>query len=161
SAGPPIDDHEIIAEPMHLDEGQTVHGRLIGRGDRPSPEAPGKSGPEIDALTSLDGGFGPWPSFVSRSRGPQTRGQENRGGGAAAMRRVTRLEAARFLCAKLGLAGPLWTAEEAPLRMADLAMLQIDSIIVTGLRNHELAWLARSRGLAADFYAAVHDRRLF
>jgi uncharacterized protein len=77
------------------------------------------------------------------------------------LRRVSKLEAARFLCAKLGLTGPLWSAEEAPERMADLAMLQIDSIIVTGLRNHELAWLARAHGSPRDYYAAVHDRRLF
>ena len=70
-------------------------------------------------------------------------------------------ELRRFLLDRLGLAGPLRPAGEASKIAADLAMIQIDSIRVTGLRNHELAWLARSEASVADFYAMLYERGEF
>ncbi len=74
------------------------------------------------------------------------------------MRRASSPEIRRFLLDRLGLAGPLRSAEDAPALAASLAMIQIDSIRVTGLRNHEIAWLARAEAPVADFYAMVHRR---
>jgi len=74
------------------------------------------------------------------------------------LRRVSSTEIRRFLLDRLGLAGPLRSAGEAPALAASLAMIQIDSIRVTGLRNHEIAWLARAEAPVADFYAMVHRR---
>lgn len=74
------------------------------------------------------------------------------------MRRVSSTELRRFLLDRLGLAGPLHSAGEAPALAASLAMIQIDSIRVTGLRNHEIAWLARAQAPVADFYAMLHRR---
>jgi uncharacterized protein len=73
-------------------------------------------------------------------------------------RQVGAGELRRFLLARLGLAGPLRSAAELPALAADLAMIQIDSIRVAGLRNHELAWLARGEATVADFYAMLHRR---
>jgi len=77
------------------------------------------------------------------------------------MRRVTATELRRFVLERLGLAGPLPPADRAAALAADLAMIQIDSIRVTGLRNHELAWLARSEANVAEFYAMLYERGEF
>lgn len=77
------------------------------------------------------------------------------------MRRVSAAELRRFLLERLGLAGPLRPAADAPKLAADLAMIQIDSIRVTGLRNHELAWLARSEASVGEFYAMLYERGEF
>jgi uncharacterized protein YcaQ len=77
------------------------------------------------------------------------------------MRRVSAAELRRFLLDRLGLAGPLRPAAEASALATDLAMIQIDSIRVTGLRNHELAWLARSEATVAEFYAMLYERGEF
>ena len=74
------------------------------------------------------------------------------------MRRASSTEIRRFLLDRLGLSGPLRSAGEAPALAASLAMIQIDSIRVTGLRNHEIAWLARVQAPVADFYAMLHQR---
>jgi uncharacterized protein YcaQ len=79
----------------------------------------------------------------------------------ALMRRVSVAELRGFLLDRLGLAGPLRPAADAPRLAADLAMIQIDSIRVTGLRNHELAWVARSEAPVADFYAMLYERGEF
>jgi hypothetical protein len=55
------------------------------------------------------------------------------------------LKAARaFVLARLGLSGPLWAPERAGEEARALGMIQIDSIRVNGLRNHEIAWAART-----------------
>jgi uncharacterized protein YcaQ len=77
------------------------------------------------------------------------------------MREVSATELRRFLLERLGLAGPLKSAAELPALAADLAMIQIDSIRVAGLRNHELAWLARGEATVADYYAMLYERREF
>src|SRR5215467_644408 len=77
------------------------------------------------------------------------------------MRQVTSLELSRFLLDRLGLRGPLASAADLPKLAAELAMMQIDSIRVAGLRNHELAWVARGAASVADFYAMVHGRGEF
>jgi uncharacterized protein YcaQ len=77
------------------------------------------------------------------------------------MREVSATELRRFLLERLGLAGPLKSATELPALAADLAMIQIDSIRVAGLRNHELAWLARGEASVADFYAMLYERGEF
>ena len=77
------------------------------------------------------------------------------------MRQVQAVELRRFLLDRLGLAGPLRPAAELPALAADLAMIQIDSIRVAGLRNHELAWLARGEASVADFYAMLYGRGEF
>jgi len=76
-------------------------------------------------------------------------------------KQVSAAELRRFLLDRLGLAGHLRPADEAAALAADLAMIQIDSIRVTGLRNHELAWLARSEASVADFYAMLYERHEF
>jgi uncharacterized protein YcaQ len=78
-----------------------------------------------------------------------------------AMRQVSARELRRFLLDRLGLAGPLRQAGAMPDLAADLAMIQIDSIRVTGLRNHELAWAARGEAPVADFYAMLYQRGEF
>ena len=77
------------------------------------------------------------------------------------MREVSATELRRFLLERLGLAGPLKSGAALPALAADLAMIQIDSIRVAGLRNHELAWLARGEATVADFYAMLYDRGEF
>jgi uncharacterized protein len=76
-------------------------------------------------------------------------------------RPVRAAELRAFLLDRLGLRGPTWNAEEAPALLASLGMVQIDSINVTGLRNHELAWAARADAERADFYEALHGQRSF
>lgn len=68
------------------------------------------------------------------------------------MIRIEAEAARRFLCERLGLAGPLW-ADAAPL--ARLGMVQIDTIRISGGRNHELALAARADVRTRAFDAAV------
>jgi hypothetical protein len=68
-------------------------------------------------------------------------------------------EVRAFLLNRLGLRGPFWTAAQSMDRAVDLGMIQIDSIIRTGLRNHEIAWVARSAAPVADFYRMVYGER--
>jgi uncharacterized protein len=77
------------------------------------------------------------------------------------MRQVRAIELRRFLLDRLGLSGDLASASELPKLAAELAMIQIDSIRVAGLRNHELAWVARGEAPVADFYAMLHKRGEF
>jgi len=70
------------------------------------------------------------------------------------MRGISRAELIRFLFDRLGLRGPLWEAANAPTAAAALGMFQIDSIRVTGLRNHDLAWIARSDAPLATIFAS-------
>ena len=64
-----------------------------------------------------------------------------------------------FLADRLGLRGPFWRAEESMDRAVELGMIQIDSIIRTGLRNHEIVWVARNAAPVADFYRMVYGER--
>ncbi len=76
------------------------------------------------------------------------------------MRIVTRAELARFLLRAHGLLGPLTPRHAAADAVARLGMVQIDSIRAAGLRNQELAWLARAEGEPGDLaQAAYADRR--
>jgi len=69
-------------------------------------------------------------------------------------------EAARaFVLERLGLAGPLWPRAEAAQRAVDLGMIQIDSIRVNGLRNHEIAWAARTDAPVEDLYTLLYKER--
>ena len=71
-------------------------------------------------------------------------------------RRVSQVELRAFLFDRLGLRGPYWTKDEAGAALARLGMVQIDSIRVTGLRNQELAWLARVAAPPAGFYDLLY-----
>ena len=64
-----------------------------------------------------------------------------------------------FVLGRLGLAGPLWPAEDAARQALDLGMIQIDSIRVNGLRNHEIAWAARTDAPVADLYKLLYQDR--
>lgn len=64
-----------------------------------------------------------------------------------------------FLLDRLGLRGPFWSREEAKLRAVGLGMMQIDSIRSTGLRNHEIAWIARTEAPIADLYELYYRDR--
>ena len=77
------------------------------------------------------------------------------------MRQVTAAELRAFLLERLGLLGPTWTAAEAAGRARELGMIQIDSIRVCGLRNHELAWVARADAPVAALYEAVYGHGHF
>jgi uncharacterized protein YcaQ len=68
-------------------------------------------------------------------------------------------EVRAFLAEKLGLRGAFWGAAESMDRAVELGMIQIDSIIRTGLRNHEIVWVARSGAPVADFYRMVYGER--
>lgn len=80
---------------------------------------------------------------------------------SSAIRRVSQVELRAFLLDRLGLRGPLWRPAEAPDRARDLGMWQIDSIRVCGLRNHELAWVARAEQPAAGFYDLLYKQAAF
>ena len=80
---------------------------------------------------------------------------------SSAIRRVSQVELRAFLLDRLGLRGPLWHQAEAKDRARDLGMWQIDSIRVSGLRNHELAWVARTEGPAAGFYDLLYKQGAF
>jgi uncharacterized protein YcaQ len=71
-------------------------------------------------------------------------------------RRVGQAELRAFLFDRLGLRGPFWSAEDAATSLPGLGMVQIDSIRVTGLRNQELAWLARADAPPAAFYDLLY-----
>lgn len=64
-----------------------------------------------------------------------------------------------FVLGQLGLSGPLWSAEDAARQALDLGMIQIDSIRVNGLRNHEIAWAARTDAPVADLYKLLYQDR--
>lgn len=69
-------------------------------------------------------------------------------------------DAARaFILGRLGLAGPLWSPEMAAERALDLGMIQIDSIRVNGLRNHEIAWAARTDAPISTLYDLLYRER--
>lgn len=68
-------------------------------------------------------------------------------------------EVRAFLLDRLGLRGPFWSAGQSMDRAVDLGMIQVDSIIRTGLRNHEIVWAARSNAPIADFYRMVYGER--
>ena len=66
-----------------------------------------------------------------------------------------------YVLSRLGLAGPLLPAAAMADHAKDLGMIQIDSIRVSGLRNHEIAWVARGMAPVADFYDLLYrDRAL-
>ncbi len=77
------------------------------------------------------------------------------------IRPVSQAELRRFLFDRLGLAGPLWSPADAPAGATGLGMIQIDSICVTGLRNHELAWLARADEGRAGLYDLLYGHGAF
>jgi hypothetical protein len=64
-----------------------------------------------------------------------------------------------FILARLGLSGPLWPAERAAEEAKKLGMIQIDSIRVNGLRNHEIAWAARTDAPVEDLYKMIYRDR--
>jgi uncharacterized protein YcaQ len=64
-----------------------------------------------------------------------------------------------FLLDRLGLRGPFWPQGEAPKRAVGLGMMQIDSIRSTGLRNHEIAWAARTDAPISDLYDLYYRDR--
>lgn len=64
-----------------------------------------------------------------------------------------------FLLYSLGLSGPFWKRSLAQEKARQLGMIQIDSIRVTGLRNHEIAWAARADAPIEDLYALFYQKR--
>jgi uncharacterized protein YcaQ len=64
-----------------------------------------------------------------------------------------------FILARLGLAGPLWPAARAADEARKLGMIQIDSIRVNGLRNHEIAWAARTDAPIEALYRLFYRER--
>jgi len=74
---------------------------------------------------------------------------------------VTRAELARFLLRAHGLFGPLASRSAAADTVARLGMVQIDSIRAAGLRNQDLAWLARAEGEPGDLARAAYGERRF
>ncbi|MGH6891403.1 MAG: DNA glycosylase AlkZ-like family protein [Dongiaceae bacterium] len=64
-----------------------------------------------------------------------------------------------FVLARLGLSGPLWPAERAAEEARALGMIQIDSIRVNGLRNHEIAWAARTDAPIESLYHLLYRDR--
>ncbi len=64
-----------------------------------------------------------------------------------------------FVLARLGLSGPLWPAERAAEEARKLGMIQIDSIRVNGLRNHEIAWAARTDAPIEELYRLFYRER--
>jgi len=70
------------------------------------------------------------------------------------------LSAARaFILARLGLSGPLWPVARAAEEAKSLGMIQIDSIRVNGLRNHEIAWAARTDAPIEELYNLFYRDR--
>ncbi len=76
----------------------------------------------------------------------------------APIREASAGEARRFLLDRLGLAGDYWSAAEAEARAVALGMWQMDSIRVSGLRNQELAWAARSATPPQGFYDLLYGQ---
>jgi len=64
-----------------------------------------------------------------------------------------------FILARLGLSGPLWPAARAAEEAKALGMIQIDSIRVNGLRNHEIAWAARTDAPIDELYNLFYRDR--
>ena len=64
-----------------------------------------------------------------------------------------------FLLDRLGLRGAFWPRAEAKARAVGLGMMQIDSIRSTGLRNHEIAWAARTDAPIAELYELYYRDR--
>ncbi len=64
-----------------------------------------------------------------------------------------------FILARLGLSGPLWPTERAAEEAKKLGMIQIDSIRVNGLRNHEIAWAARTDAPVEHLYKVIYRDR--
>ncbi|HEX6102944.1 MAG TPA: crosslink repair DNA glycosylase YcaQ family protein [Alphaproteobacteria bacterium] len=77
------------------------------------------------------------------------------------MHTVTRADLVRFLLRAHGLLGSLAPRDRAAETVARLGMVQIDSIRSTGLRNQDLAWLARAEGEAGDLARAAYAERRF
>jgi uncharacterized protein YcaQ len=73
-------------------------------------------------------------------------------------RPVSASELRRFLLDRQGLWGPFWEEKDASARAVDLAMWQIDSIRITGLRNQEIAWAARSASAPSHFYDLLYGQ---
>ncbi len=71
-------------------------------------------------------------------------------------REASAAELRRFLLDRLGLAGSYWSAETAEAEAVRLGMWQMDSIRVSGLRNQELAWAARSDTPPQGFYELLY-----
>jgi hypothetical protein len=71
----------------------------------------------------------------------------------------SRAEIRAFLTDRLGLRNGFWRPEDSIARAQELGMIQIDSIRITGLRNHEIAWASRSDGPVADFYRLTYGER--
>src|SRR5882672_8472798 len=67
-------------------------------------------------------------------------------------------ELRRFLLDRQGLWGSFWPEQDATARAVDLAMWQIDSIRITGLRNQEIAWAARSASAPSHFYDLLYGQ---
>ena len=64
-----------------------------------------------------------------------------------------------FVLGNLGLSGPLWAPEQAAEEARQLGMIQIDSIRVNGLRNHEIAWAARTDAPIEELYRLFYQDR--
>src|SRR5689334_3238444 len=64
-----------------------------------------------------------------------------------------------FVLARLGLSGPLWSPDKAAEEAKSLGMIQIDSIRVNGLRNHEIAWAARTDAPVEELYNLMYRDR--
>ena len=79
-------------------------------------------------------------------RARHTRRPNLRSASSRLLHTAARAELARFLLRAHGLSGPLAPRGAAAEAIARLGMVQIDSIRSTGLRNQELAWLARAEG---------------
>src|ERR1700741_2950123 len=73
-------------------------------------------------------------------------------------RPVSASELRRFLLERQGLWGRVWPEAEPMARAVDLAMWQIDSIRITGLRNQEIAWAARSASAPSHFYDLLYGQ---
>jgi uncharacterized protein YcaQ len=71
-------------------------------------------------------------------------------------REASAAELRRFLLGRLGLSGGYWNAAEAEAEAIRLGMWQMDSIRVSGLRNQELAWAARSDTPPRGFYDLLY-----
>jgi uncharacterized protein YcaQ len=65
-----------------------------------------------------------------------------------------------FLLDRLGLRGPLWNADRAAEQALRLGMIQIDSIRVCGLRNHEIAWASRTDAPVTALYDLFYKDRV-
>lgn len=72
------------------------------------------------------------------------------------MRAASDSELRAFLLDRLGLRGDFWLASEASSRACELGMIQIDSICITGLRNHEIVWAARTGAGPQGFYDMLY-----